>query len=408
MLFYIKLSWRNIWRNKRRTIIAGIAIGIGLASLIFSGALMKGMEANMMRSATASFLGEGQIHGGDFRESQAVEQTVRRLDDVIENLKKEPLIDAFTTRTLSMGMVTSPANVNAVLLAGVEPETEQWLSKLDDALDKGTYFSGDNPRDIIIGSKLAEVLEVELGGRVVVTVSQAHTGELSQEMFRVSGIYHFDIKELDTGMAFIRLSKAQEILGIGQAVHQVALKFKDIRTAGREGIPFWKTYSQNGNEAVSWTTLLPQLKAVSDMSDISLLMLVVVLGAVVTFGIINTLFMSLYERMFEFAVLRAVGTRPGGIRKLILCEAGALAVVSIVIGLVLGFILTTIFTYTGIDYRGIEFAGATIHDILYPEMTIWQFTAYPAGVFVFTMIVGIYPAWVAGRMKVADALRKSL
>jgi ABC-type antimicrobial peptide transport system permease subunit len=186
------------------------------------------------------------------------------------------------------------------------------------------------------------------------------------------------------------------------------LKFKDIRTAAMPELTFWNKYSQYGNEAVSWTAILPQLKAVSDMSDISILILVLVLGAVVTFGIINTLFMSFYERMFEFAVLRAVGTRSGGVRKLIFCEAGALAVVSIIIGLFLGFGLTYIVSHTGIDYRGIEFAGTTIHDFIYPEMSIAQFTVYPAGVLIFTLIVGIYPAWVAGRMKVADALRKSL
>jgi ABC-type lipoprotein release transport system permease subunit len=408
MLFYIKLAWRNIFRNKRRTIIASIAIGIGLASLIFTGALMKGMESNMMRSATASFLGEAQIHGGDFRDTQAVEQTVRNLKQVVTNLEKEPLIDKFTSRTLSMGMVTSPANVNAVLVAGVEPATEKFLSKIDDTLKEGEYFSGDNDMDIIIGNKLAEILEVGLGDRVVLTAAQANTGDLSQEMFRISGIFHLDLKEMDSGMVFIRLAKAQKMLGIGNDVHQVAIKFKDIRTSFNETIPIWKTYSRDGNEAVSWTTIFPQLKAVTQMSDISIFMLVVILGAVVTFGIINTLFMSLYERMFEFAVLRAVGTRPGGVRKLIFFEAGALAVISIIIGVKLGFLLTLLVTHTGIDYRGVEIAGATFHEMLYPEMTVWHFIIFPVGVFIFTMLVGIYPAWAAGRLRIADALRKSL
>jgi ABC-type lipoprotein release transport system permease subunit len=408
MLFYIKLAWRNIFRNKRRTIIASIAIGIGLASLIFTGALMKGMESNMMRSATASFLGEAQIHGGDFRDTQAVEQTVRNLKQVVTNLEKEPLIDKFTSRTLSMGMVTSPANVNAVLVAGVEPATEKFLSKIDDTLKEGEYFSGDNDMDIIIGNKLAEILEVGLGDRVVLTAAQANTGDLSQEMFRISGIFHLDLKEMDSGMVFIRLAKAQKMLGIGNDVHQVAIKFKDIRTSFNETIPIWETYSRDGNEAVSWTTIFPQLKAVTQMSDISIFMLVVILGAVVTFGIINTLFMSLYERMFEFAVLRAVGTRPGGVRKLIFFEAGALAVISIIIGVILGFLLTLLVTHTGIDYRGVEIAGATFHEMLYPEMTVWHFIIFPVGVFIFTMLVGIYPAWAAGRLRIADALRKSL
>ncbi len=410
MLFYIKLAWRNMFRNKRRTIIASIAIAIGLAALILSMAVMRGMESNMIKSATASFLGEAQIHGETFREAQEVEETVRNLDRVTAELKKEEIVESFTLRTVSMGMVSAPANVNAVLLVGIEPETEKFLSQIDDAVaeGRGDYFKEDNARDIVIGSKLAEVLEVELGDRVVVTVAQAKTGDLSQEMFRVSGIYHFNIKEMDRGMAFIRLERAQAMLGIGNGVHQVAVKFKDIQTASLQDIPFWDKYSEGGNEAVSWVTLLPQMKVVFEMTAVSIGMMVIILGAVVIFGIINTLFMSLYERMFEFAVMRAVGTRPSGMRKLVILEAGALGVISIVLGIVLGLALTLIMTKTGIDYRGIEFAGTTMHEMLYPEMHILDFILFPIGVIVFTLVVGIYPAWVAGRMKIADALRKSL
>lgn len=408
MWFYIKLAWRNMLRNKRRTIIASIAIGIGLASLIFTAALMEGMVNNMIRSATSSLLGDAQIHGSDFRETQEVEKTINRLDQVVAELNREPLVDKFTLRTLTMGMISSPANVNAVLLMGVKPETEKYLSKMDNAINQGDYFSGNSPRDIVIGSKLAETLEVSLGSRVVVTVAQAKTGDLSQEMFRISGIYRFDIKEMDTGMAFVRLNVAQRMLGIGSGVHQIAIKFKDSQTALLAESGFWEKYSRFDNEAVPWTSLLPQMKAVLSMTDISLLVMAVILGVVVIFGIVNTLFMSLYERMFEFAVMRAVGTRSGGLRKLIILEAGALAVISIIVGVVLGMILTAILSHTGIDYRGIEFAGATIHELIYPVVSVWHYIIFPIGVFIFTIIVGLYPAWVAGRLRIADALRKSL
>ena len=147
MWFYIKLAWRNVLRNKRRTIIASIAIGIGLASLIFSAALMEGMVNNMIQSATSSLLGEAQIHGSNFRETQEVEKTINRLDQVVAELKREPLVDKFTLRALSMGMISSPANVNAVLLMGVEPETEKFLSKMDNAVNQGVFFKGRRLHD---------------------------------------------------------------------------------------------------------------------------------------------------------------------------------------------------------------------------------------------------------------------
>jgi len=132
-----------------------------------------------------------------------------------------------------------------------------------------------------------------------------------------------------------------------------------------------------------------------------------ILFGVVAFGIINTLFMSLHERMFEFGVLRAVGTRPFRMALLILFEACFLAVLSIALGAILGFISTYITTKTGIDYRGIEMMGVTMRELLYPVLNLKQFIYYPFWVFVFTAFTGIYPAIHAARMLPAEAMRKS-
>lgn len=408
MLFFIKLAWRNIFRNKRRTFIAGVAIAVGLASLIFCDALIRGMKDNLIASATASFLGEGQIHARGFRETQDAEKTVNNLPAVLDGLKSERDVELFTLRTISLGMISSPANVSSVLFVGVNPETERRLSRVDDVLEEGSYFRDGGQRDMVLGSDLAELLEVGLGDRVVVTVSRSGSGDLAQEMFRVSGIFRFHIKEMDGSFALARIDKTREMLGLDGGAHEIALKFRDNRFAADPENPFWDTYSREGNEAVSWTALLPELTRVMDMVWFALGFLAVILFGIVVFGIINTLFMSLYERMFEFGVLRAVGTRPSGVRKLIVCEAGALAVLSIVMGSILGLVLTFVLAKTGIDYRGIEFAGTGFSELLYPVLHASQFFIYPAAVFVFTILVGLYPARAAGRLRVADALRKSL
>lgn len=408
MWFYMKLAWRNIFRNKRRTIIAGIAIGVGLASLLFTAALIDGMKINMIQSATSSFLGDAEIHGNGFRETQEVEKIIADPDQVTAELTKDPVVEKFTPRTLSIGMITSPADASAVVLVGVTPETEKDLSKVDESMVEGKFFEGTKPGDILIGSKLAELLEVALGDRIVVTVTQANTGELNQEMFRVSGIYRFGIPEMDSGMAFIRLQTAQKMLAIGNGVHQIAVKFNDIRIASQGDHPFWKKYSGTNNEAVGWPILLPQMKAAVEMSWISIVITAVILMGLVTFGIINTLFMSFYERMFEFSILVAIGTRPGGLRKLIIFEAAALGIVGIILGLLLGAVVTLIFSYTGLDYRGIEYAGATFQELIYPVVHTWHYIAFPIGVFIFTILVGLYPSWVASRLRPADGLRRSL
>ena len=406
-LILVKLAWRNLFRNKRRTIIASIAIGIGLAALIFTDALWVGMERNMVETATASFLGDGQIHRAGFREAQAAEMTINELGKVVGDLSQEAIVGRFSLRTFAFGMITSAANVSAISLVGVQPPTERPLTQIDDAITEGAYFEGDQNRDIVIGAKLAELLEVTLGNRVVVTLAQSESGDLSQEMFRISGIYRFGDEAMEGAMAFVRLAKAQEMLAIGSEVHEIAIKFTDAKYGQDKTSTFWDRYSQHGNEALSWTEILPQLQAAFEMSKFSKYILGVVLFGVVVFGIINTLFMSLYERMFEFGVLRAVGTRPLGMARLILFEAGALAIVSIVLGTILGFALTWIFRLIGIDYTGIEMMGVTIRDLIYPVMRIEPFILYSIWVFIFTIITGLYPARYAAKIAPAVAMRRS-
>jgi len=407
MSLFAKLAWRNLFRNKRRTIIAGTAIGIGLAALIFTDALILGMEANMIHSATASFMGEGQIHRASYRETLELEKTIAALPVVLEALEEDSLVAHYTPRLMSFTMISSPANVVASSMVGVQPETERYLSQFDEALIEGEYFVGDSRYDIMIGGKLAELLEVELGDRVVATVAKAYTGELSQEMFRISGIYHFNTEELDRAMALVRLPVARAMLGLEGEAHEIALTFHQAAGEGAPGAEFWRRYSQNGNEALGWRELMPQLAGALQMTSIMTFIVGIVLFALVSLGIVNTMFMSLYERMFEFGVMRAVGTRPFGIGRLVVFEAGALAMVSIVFGVVLGAAVTYGFIQNGIDYSGIEFAGVTFRKMLYPQFDIRQFTLFPIAVFLFTIVVGLYPAVHAARMNAAEAMRKS-
>lgn len=409
MWFYIKLAWRNIFRNKRRTIITGVAIGLGLAGLVFTDALMSGMKNHMIKSATSTFLGEAQIHCQNFRTTREVEKTIKNLQKVAQDLGAEEIVDRFTMRVQSFGMISSPANVSSITLFGIQPKREQNISRIEEAIEQGDFFAGEDKREIVIGSELADILRVSLKDRVVVTVSQASTGDLSQELFRISGIYQFDIKEMDTGMAFIPLEKAQQMLGLKSSqVHEIAIKFKKLDYATRKDMPFWERYARYGNEIAPWTELVPNLKAVFDILVVSLFFTAGILFGLVSFGIINTLFMSLYERLFEFGVLRAVGTRPSGVRKLIIFESGAMAILSIFLGSVMGLAAIFITNETGIDYKGIEFAGVTIYEMLYPVLRARQFIIYPLALLIFTLIIGLYPATIAGKMSITEALRKSL
>jgi len=240
------------------------------------------------------------------------------------------------------------------------------------------------------------------------TIAQAGTGELSQEMFRVSGIFHMGIREIDAAMVFVNIETSREMLALGHGSHEIALKFKRIDDAGNRLLPFWEKYSQWGNEARGWRDLIPQLDGVIEMADISTVITSSLVFCIVAVIIIHTLFMSLYERMFEFGILRAIGTKPLSMSLIILFEAASLSCISIFFGLGLGLLVMQLFSIYGINYTGIEFAGVTITEIIYPAMRLRQFTLFPFLIFVFSLFAAVYPAVFAARLTPAKAMQRSM
>jgi ABC-type lipoprotein release transport system permease subunit len=408
MKLLIRLAWRNIMRNRRRTLLSGLAVGIGLASMIFVDALMDGMIESMIRTATDTFLGHGQIHAEGFRDTFEVEKTIKNSSSLIEELRSEEQISEITPRTISIAMLSSAAGSESAMLYGIEPDSEKNISIIKDAIRDGTYLDAADTDMILLGSKTAETLELEVGDRMVVTVAQAYTGELAQELLRIGGIFHMGIREADSGLAYIHINKSRELLSIGEDVHEVALRFKSLEVAGDRDLAFWNKYSRDGNEAIGWRDMVPQLDSVIQMTSLSMGITMFLVFGIVALSIMNSLFMSLYERMFEFGVLRAIGTRPAKMASIIFLEAASLALVSILIGAVLGFLITQYFSVFGIDYRGIEFAEVTITEFLYPVMRIKQFTVFPLVIMLFSLAAAVYPAVFAARIKPARAMRRSM
>ncbi|HDH00255.1 MAG TPA: FtsX-like permease family protein, partial [Nitrospirae bacterium] len=195
---------------------------------------------------------------------------------------------------------------------------------------------------------------------------------------------------------------------LGQGIHEIALKFKNIDDSGDRSLAFWRKYSTDGNEAIGWRDLIPQLDGIIDMTKISTVITSFLVFCIVAVIIMHALFMSLYERMFEFGILRALGTRPVNMALIIFFESAALSLISIVMGLGLAFVFMQVFSVYGINYKGIEFAGVTITELMYPVMTVKQFTLYPFLIFIFSLVAAIYPAVFAAKMTPARAMRRSM
>jgi len=402
----LKFGIKNVFRNKRRTVLSGLAIGVGLTAMIVSDGFMIGMMDNLAGSVIETFMGDGQIHAAGFKKNYDEEKYIKGATKLVEKLKQEKEIKEVTARTQTFGMISSPDNYVNIGITGIESEKESRIIRIKRALKEGTLPT--EPMDVVIGQKLAEKLEVKMGDKVVVTVAQAFSEDLAQEQFRVSGILKFDSREFDSSMAFIELNKAQEMLNLKDGAHEIVLKFHDKDVAGNIDHPLWKKYSVDGLEAESWKELAPEIMAMMKMIDVSLCIISAIVFILSAIIIINTLFMSFYDRMFEFGVLRSIGTRPGTIIRLILIEASVLSVVSIICGLIITAAATGYLATIGVDYGGMQVGETTMTEPIYHVFRISQFTVFPALVFILTLVAAIYPAVYASKITIVKAMGKSL
>ena len=406
-MFELRLAWRNIWRNKKRTLIAGTAIGIGLAGLIFVDGLMDGMMMNLKESVTGTWMGDGQIHARGYRETFDSGLTIPRTDQWKSRLDRMPEVKALSLRVVLSGMANSAYESRPVSLYGVDPREEKALSEIDESMVSGDYLQPEKGDGAVMGDILARRLEAGIGDRIVLTVTREKTGELIQELFTVAGIFHTGMNEIDRHFVIAPLHTVQSMAGSGKDVNEIALRL-DPSLSPEEEAAFWSSFSDSGIDAAGWEELLPQMKTVMGMKGISMAIMSVVIFGVVLFGIINVMFMSLFERLFEFGVLKALGTTRARIRKLIIMESFCLGGVAVLLGSLLGIGLLLIFSWTGIDYRGLDFGGATFTRMLYPMISLRPFILYSLGVWAATGLIGLYPARYAARLTIADAMKKSL
>lgn len=424
MSLIMKLAGRNIFRNIRRTVLTVMLISFGLAALLFADGFIKGMMKTLTIISTETYLGHAQVHKKGYRGSNDVDDYIQNIAELEKTLLADSDVKSFSVRTISGAMLSSSENISSVSLIGVNAEQEASVSAIKAAMIEGSYLSGSaspnstssassesdsssskNDTEIIIGYDLADLLGVGLGDRIVVTVSAAHGGELSQELFRVSGLFKFNDRSMDKGMAFINLEKSQKLLNISGA-HEVVLKFQDLSMADDNSLPIWTSIKDNEIEILDWKKLVPQLSSLLELSSFSTLIISIIMFSLVALGLINSMFMSIYERHQEFGVLLALGTRPSQIFFQIMSEGFLLGVISAFIGLILGGAISYWYSIVGIDYGNMEMSGLTISQPIYSIIEPLAFIELSIAVLVITTLACVYPALHAAKLSPSFAMRK--
>lgn len=402
----LTLAARNVFRNKRRTWLTVALIASGLAALIIADAFIRGSMTAMVNISTQTFLGQAQLHHRGFRETQDVDLYLSNATTVIDELKSFQEVKAVSGRTLSGAMIASSDNVSSVVIYGVQGPDEASVSQLKTALVSGSYLQG-KAQEIILGAELADILSVALGDRIVVTMASAHGGELSQELFRLSGIFKFNDRNFDTNLAFINLDKAQSMLNIS-GLHEVAVQFSKEAITENQNHTIWQQFNRNNLELLAWRELSPQLSSMLEMFNYSTFIIALIMFTLVGLGIINTMFMAIFERHYEFGILLAIGTKPHTLFKQVLLEGTMIALISIVLGNLVAGICNILGAKYGIDFMAdLEVSGLTLNEPIYLQPSVESCILLSLSLLIITLLACIYPARYGAGLSPAIAMRRS-
>jgi ABC-type lipoprotein release transport system permease subunit len=399
----MRIAARNVIRHWRRSLIAGCSIGFGLAALIFLDALFSGMRLSMIEIATGSLVGHAEIVRTGYDKNQDVTVTIQRPEELMRRLADDPRVEAFTPRLSGSGVMAGAGGSASVSLMGIDPVRELAFSNLGRWVHTGVPSKASG--EIVVGEALARQLHLGLGDRVVIGSGRADNGELSQEAYHVVGLMKSGLDSLDEHAVIMVLPDAQKLLALPDQVHKVSVKFRSEARVWDRLDPWWSDYGRDALTALSWRDILPQLEGAFAFLNQATFLIVAALVCVACLSILNVLFMSLYERMPEFGVLRAVGTTPAQLGSLIVWESIVLATLSAVIGMLLGLLLTLAGQRLGIPYQGVEFAGMNLAERLRPALHLLPYFSYSAIVLLCCAVAAFIPARTAMRILPIQAIR---
>ncbi|MCA9558076.1 MAG: ABC transporter permease [Myxococcales bacterium] len=391
-----KLAWRNIWRNPRRTLITCAAVALGLLAILVMTGLVRGMNDRLIESLTEGWLADGQIMAPGYREAPDVETRLADGDAVLAEVRGAAGVRAASGRVLGPGMVAIGDRNQPVQLVGVDFAAERTVTSWPDRLVAGAWPEG--PRDALVGRDLAEEMELEVGGPLVLTAAHVDTGDLDSVRLRVAGIVKVGDPLLDRSAAIVRLDTAQRLLALGDALHVIAVRVDDDAVLAALEAP--------GREVAGWRALAPVVQQMSELQAISFGTLLGIVGLILALGILNSLTMALVDRLQEFGVLRALGTRPRRLALMILIEAFDLGVVGVALGLALTAPVYWWASTSGIPMPGVEVGGVEFTHPLHARLVWGEVVGLGAALVALTVAVAGITAWRVTRVQPVEALRR--
>ncbi|MBI5203150.1 MAG: ABC transporter permease [Elusimicrobia bacterium] len=401
----VLLAWRNLWRNSRRSALTIGSVSCGLAAVMLGQSLMKTIQKQMVEKSTGIMLGHLQAQAKGVRDHRVPERVYPRPAAFEKSLREHPFVQAVSARIKFTGLVYSPQGSRGVLVVGVEPETEAKISIIPGYLKEGHYFGGGE-RDLVLGDRLAGELDVRIGEKLVV-MAQAMGTEMSSELFRVAGIYHSGSESYDGQVVYVQLPAAQRVRGVPGKISYLVAKLPDPELVPSVIADLGSKAAAEGADLLSFRKIGLEVEAIIRFEDAILIVVLFIIFSIVGLGILNTVAMSMFERVREFGTLRALGARPVVVVRMIAVEALFLGSLGALAGLCLGGAIIFWWGTTGLHLPiGKALSYWLPFDAVVYLRPVWRMhVASAAGLVVVSLVSAAGPAFRAARLVIAEALR---
>ena len=406
----VKMAWRNIWRNPRRTILTIGAITFASLLLVFMLSFQFGSYETMINSSVKIHTGHLQIQADEYQDKKSIRLVVTNPEKIAALVDDIPKVAAYTFRGQGFSLISSEQRTYGVVVTGIDPQGETDVSRLKSLIRQGEFLSGTDTDQALVGKLLARNLRVSIGDELSL-VGQGRDGSIAATVVKVKGIFSSGIDELDRASVHIPLKTFQEIYSMQDAVHEVVLIADSLQDLDEIKHTIKSDLASLNLKkpliVLDWNELMPGLRQSIEMDLISGLIFYLLLLLVVAFSILNTFLMAIFERTREFGVMMAIGTTPGRLTKILLIESMAMTFVGVVVGILTGSLITIYFQSHGIDFSGASelLSQFGITGRMYPKLSLLSAVSGPLAVLVITFFTALYPALKVRRMHPVEAMR---
>lgn len=406
MLFF-SMAWRNVWRNRRRSLLTVMAIGLGLAFNIFLRGITDGWHDEMVDNSVRAEVGHIQIHDAGYHDEPSMNKALPDAGKVEQAIQRLPGLAGYSFRVLGNGLASTADNSIGVEILGVDPREEQSVTTIQRTIVNGDYLSGDVQRPIVVGERLATRLKASLGDKIVLVV-QAADGSMGAQLFRVTGIFRSGSPQLDEGVVYVLRSDAQSLFSLADHVTEAVILLRSSREVPQAVAALGEDLKSAKVEILPWWEVEPFIKQFIEIDDAFFYVIALIFFVVISIGILNTLMMSIFERTREFGVMMALGTKPAQIVRLVMEEAFGLGLVGMAVGGALGSAATLFYAKVGINLGAVSAGAAATgitSSVVYTELTTLNLILSSVAVLIVVLLVALYPALRASRLKPVAAIR---